>query len=875
MNAVTARRLQPLYSACESRNYKQALAIADRLLKKDSGLACVKVLKALSLVALGKEKEGWSLLEPVIEQPMLDLTTLRTVLHVLNELKKYRALAGVLQKNLVYVTGAEELWTLLFTTYVRLEDFLLQKQTAIKMFKLFNNENYYIWAVQCLLLQCKFDEKLEDTTIHLSLAERMLEKAEHNGWIKSEDVLDLALEAFILINKPLSAAALLERNSHLFSDDVRKWRILARLNADAQCWEVHDNYQQKILSKFPDDCVSYLEYIRSVFRGDCFNVDRCRDVWQFLSVTTAQYEGEKSMLRGPRFARLFFVFSCLDSGYNELSEVLDLPSLEFLLVDYFAKFGDKLVCSTDLGIILPSICPSLLLSFFDSLQSAYDNFDKLDSSSNLARHASFQRLKRRSGLMDAETCESLVALSESLLTSNLTHARDDLLGFSAELLLSAFLKSGCVKHLHHAALLLRCALNKSPYDARLKVRLLLVYNQLGMFASAFSLFSSLDVKQIQVETLSYLVDDIHVACGDLERRMHHFGLCSSFYCSAGGEIAEAVVKAFRFGTFSKISELTAFKQKINASLAKLFYSVELAFSKCFGATHKQAFSYLSAIIVLNPCFESLQDNRDFEILKHHSDPEAQSLKQQHTERAKHCRAHWIQHRILLAQLLCCSFFYEKKPELLSSYKNHLSFCTSTFGSAVLGEFDGYSFLYSHFKDYKPFGLLYESLLLCASAFFSAVQVEHQNAQAVSAVKSALTALLRSTKGCLGSVPFSSVDAHFFRVLNFVFEMFAFQSLVLQSFTRSKLTRKQKKELPILSVLQAVADHLRDLRECLEAFIQRISALPINNHKAVYDLLPEESRLFSTQLADDLKQNFTFYIKLLYDVKKNLESKQFL
>jgi hypothetical protein len=96
-----------------------------------------------------------------------------------------------------------------------------------------------------------------------------------------------------------------------------------------------------------------------------------------------------------------------------------------------------------------------------------------------------------------------------------------------------------------------------------------------MFASAFSLFSSLDVKQIQVETLrfevsfrvrrlarglllvfrgrrSYLVDDIHVACGDLERRMHHFGLCSSFYCSAGGEIAEAVVKAFRFGTFSKV-----------------------------------------------------------------------------------------------------------------------------------------------------------------------------------------------------------------------------------------------------------------------------------------------------------------------------------
>jgi hypothetical protein len=47
-------------------------------------------------------------------------------------------------------------------------------------------------------------------------------------------VLDLALEAFILINKPLSAAALLERNSHLFSDDVRKWRILARLNADAR-----------------------------------------------------------------------------------------------------------------------------------------------------------------------------------------------------------------------------------------------------------------------------------------------------------------------------------------------------------------------------------------------------------------------------------------------------------------------------------------------------------------------------------------------------------------------------------------------------------------------------------------------------------------
>jgi hypothetical protein len=127
-----------------------------------------------------------------------------------------------------------------------------------------------------------------------------------------------------------------------------------------------------------------------------------------------------------------------------------------------------------------------------------------------------------------------------------------------------------------------------------------------------------------------------------------------------------------------------------------------------------------------------------------------------------------------------------------------------------GEFDGYSFLYSHFKDYKPFGLLYESLLLCASAFFSAVQVEHQNAQGTTVslvllyykrtaffflsgvcgkkrfnctatldqrffLCLAILYLLKDSffLGCLGSVPFSSVDAHFFRVLNFVFEVLRF------------------------------------------------------------------------------------------------------
>lgn len=68
----------------------------------------------------------------------------------------------------------EELLTHLFMSYVRLDDYKKQQQTALNLYKLTHKNPYYFWAVMSIVMQAiHADQKLAKGVI-LPLAERMV-----------------------------------------------------------------------------------------------------------------------------------------------------------------------------------------------------------------------------------------------------------------------------------------------------------------------------------------------------------------------------------------------------------------------------------------------------------------------------------------------------------------------------------------------------------------------------------------------------------------------------------------------------------------------------------------------------------------------------
>ena len=65
-SAVIERRLRPVYDALDNLNNKQAIKLADNLLKKQKDLHCAKALKCLALIRSGRAGEGSALLEDIV-----------------------------------------------------------------------------------------------------------------------------------------------------------------------------------------------------------------------------------------------------------------------------------------------------------------------------------------------------------------------------------------------------------------------------------------------------------------------------------------------------------------------------------------------------------------------------------------------------------------------------------------------------------------------------------------------------------------------------------------------------------------------------------------------------------------------------------------
>ena len=122
----------------------------------------------------------------------------------------------------------------------------------------------------------------------------------------------------------------------------------------------------------------------------------------------------------------------------------------------------------------------------------------------------------------------------------------------------------------HAAALLEEAIDHSPFNPHLKIAAIGVYAELNVAYRALTLYEDLGIKQIQIDSCSYLILTVLVDGGLYTSAIKHSSGLLKLHCSASRDIKDFSVKALRNGLYFKSNEMISFQRdKMRNSLQLL------------------------------------------------------------------------------------------------------------------------------------------------------------------------------------------------------------------------------------------------------------------------------------------------------------------
>lgn len=118
-----------------------------------------------------------------------------------------------------------------------------------------------------------------------------------------------------------------------------------------------------------------------------------------------------------------------------------------------------------------------------------------------------------------------------------------------------------------AAMLLEQALRYSPYNYHFKILLIQVYQELGAFQPALLWYNDMKVKQIQVESISWILFPGCFRTGFFSEAAAACKEIASFHRGCSKESSDYIIKAFSSGTYTQTLEIDSFqKNKMDRSL---------------------------------------------------------------------------------------------------------------------------------------------------------------------------------------------------------------------------------------------------------------------------------------------------------------------
>uniref|UniRef100_A0A6Q2ZKC5 N(alpha)-acetyltransferase 25, NatB auxiliary subunit n=1 Tax=Esox lucius TaxID=8010 RepID=A0A6Q2ZKC5_ESOLU len=680
------RRLRPIYDYLDNGNNKMAIQQADKLLKKHKDLHCAKVLKAIGMQRTGKQDEAFNLAQEVATLEPTDDNSLQALTILYREMHRPELVTKLYEAAVRKVPLSEEYHSHLFMAYARVGDYKKMQQAISAQ-----------------------DEKLAQT-MFLPLAERMVEKMVKEEKIEAEAEVQLyfmilerlgkCVEALNMVRGPLGE----KLTSELQSRENKCMMMYQRL----QLWPECNALSYKLLLKNPDDWQFYLSYFDSLFHLMDMSWSPSEEGQHCVEghVTTTVAEAVKFVvdrmaeedkkdsrpLRGPYMACLELIHRLRQRGCPDDKELGD--PLE-LMVQFFGKFGDKPCCITDLKIYLHLLPPEQHTQFRNRLEelvplgeAGEDGFRFPGDTKALQRHLCVCQLSRALGLqhaLDTEGKLSLIAQLKAHYHHGLRFRKSCLkteLQFSdmyclmaAHVYIDLWTENGDENMLWQCLGLLEEGLSFSPSNAQFKLLLLLLFCRLGAFQPVVDLYSSLDAKHVQHDTIGYLLTRYAGSLGQFAAASQSCNFSLRFFHSNQKDTSEYIIQAYKYGAFEKIPEFIAFRTRLNQSL----HFAQVRTERMLLDLYTEADITLSleeSVKAMGVCAEeedipwdNMRDNRDLTVLVSW-DPKDRELTEEHRRLSLEEESVWLKVRSLTLRLLASLALLGHAPSPRNSDKTN-------------------------------------------------------------------------------------------------------------------------------------------------------------------------------------------------------------
>ncbi|XP_053135416.1 N-alpha-acetyltransferase 25, NatB auxiliary subunit isoform X2 [Hemicordylus capensis] len=685
------RRLRPIYDYLDNGNNKMAIQQADKLLKKHKDLHCAKVLKAIGLQRTGKQDEAFTLAQEVAALEPTDDNSLQALTILYREMHRPELVTKLYEAAVKKVPNSEEYHSHLFMAYARVGEYKKMQQAGMALYKIVPKNPYYFWSVMSLIMQSiSAQDKNLSKTMFLPLAERMVEKMVKEDKIEAEAEVELYYMILERLEKYQEALDVVrgklgeKLTSELQSRENKCMEMYKKLDRWPEC----NALSRKLLLKNPDDWQFYVIYFDSIFQlidtawtpsaegehsleGEVHH--RVEQAVTFVEQRIAKESISARPLRGPYLAQLELIRRL---RHRDCSEEHKLGDPEELMFQYFKRFGDKPCCFTDLKVFVDLLPSTQHTKFINQLLGVIPlsapTEGKLTLPANikaLQQHLCVMQLTRLLGLYHTmDKTQKLDAIRDLMLRyrHGLDFGKSCLkteLQFSdyycllaAHLLLDIWLEAGEELAAWQCLTLLEEGLMHSPSNAQFKLLLIRIYCMLGAFEPVVELYSSLDAKHIQHDTIGYLLTRYAAALGHYAAASQSCNFALRFFHSNQKDTSEYIIQAYKYGAFEKIPEFIAFRNRLNSSLhfaqvrtERMLLDLLLEANITMSLEESIKSMSLSPEEVDIP-WDDLRDNRDLTVL-FNWDPKDRGISEEHRKLSLEEETIWLQIRSLTLRLI--------------------------------------------------------------------------------------------------------------------------------------------------------------------------------------------------------------------------------
>ncbi|GLJ38445.1 hypothetical protein SUGI_0782890 [Cryptomeria japonica] len=603
---IAERRVRPLWDAIDTRQYKNALKLANTLLAKHPDSPYILALKALVLERMGKLEESLPLcLNAKDAGPVDDLTlsTLQIVFQRLDCLDLatscYEHACAKLPNNLDLMMG-------LFNCYVREYSYVKQQQTAMKMYKLVGEERFLLWAVCSIQLQVSCGNGGEKL---LSLAEALLKKR-----IESHGLLELeALRVYISVLEQLgkfevALDVLAGKLGDLFKIENDKLRIQGKLLICGHEYAAAEKILRNILETCTDDWEVFLQYLdcslgddsvkkRLISAQNHHQSDTAPNSSHLTSLTEEEFDKRISdvhsfieklqQMDGHEFRRGPFLANLEIEKRRTIFGKANAVEFMQAFLEYYKRFGYLASFKSDVEEFLQFFHPSERPKLLKMLHESCSQLSSDGAVRQLGRAIAVYQVEEYLDMTFTASNDDCVVQAVTLTRlylDNLNLSKDldpqesmhgeELLTMVCNILMQLFWRTQHPGYLLEAIMILEFGLSIRRHISQYRIMLVHMYTYWAATHSAFEWYKSMEIKNILLESMTHHIFPQLLSSPLWSESYELMKEYLKFHEDYLKEAADHTFLVYRHINYSKVLEFVKFRERMQNSYNYLLVRIE-------------------------------------------------------------------------------------------------------------------------------------------------------------------------------------------------------------------------------------------------------------------------------------------------------------